>query len=78
MTDKFERAVDNVADAAKNARDSVAEAVHKSKADVEREKRAEFGETMTASEKLGSVGEEFSEEAKAGYDRAKRGVRAAD
>jgi len=78
MTDKFERAVDDLADAAKNARDSVAETVHKSKADVEREKRTEYGDTMTASQKLDSAGEEFSEEAKAEYDRAKRNVRAAD
>jgi len=75
MTDKIERAIDNVADAAKNARDSVAETVHKSKADVEREKRAEFGETMTTGQKVESVGKEITEEAKAGYDHAKRDVR---
>jgi len=78
MTNKFERAVDEVADAAKNARDSVAEAAHKSKADVEREKRAEFGETMTTGQKVESAGKEISEEAKAGYDHLKRDARNAD
>ena len=74
----FNRAVDKVADTAKNARDAVAENVHKSKADVEREKRAEYGETMTTGQKVESVGNEVSEEAKAGFDRTKRDLRNTD
>jgi len=71
----FNKAVDSVANAAKNARDSVAADVHDVKADAERQKRAELGETMSSGEKMESMATEVGEKAKAGYDRAKTDVR---
>lgn len=71
----FNKAVDSVANAAKNARDSVAADVHDVKAEAERQKRAERGETMSAGEKMESMATEVGEKAKAGFDRAKTDVR---
>jgi len=71
----FNKAVDSVANAAKNVRDSVAADVHDVKADAERQKRAELGETMSSGEKMESMDTEVGEKAKAGYDRAKTDAR---
>jgi len=49
--------------------------VHDVKADAERQKRAELGETMSSGEKMESMATEVGEKAKAGYDRAKTDVR---
>lgn len=59
----------------KNVKDTIKEGVHRGEADVEREKRAEFGDVMTPGEKAESVVHEVSEDAKAGVDRMKRDVR---
>jgi hypothetical protein len=75
MSNEFDKTVNTLADAAKNTRDAVAEQVHKGKADAEREKRAEMGDTMTTGQKVESVGNEVTHEAKATYDHAKRDVR---
>lgn len=78
MADKIDKAINSVADTAKNAHDTVTENIHKGKADAEHEKRAEFGDAMTTGQKVESVGNEVSEKAKAGFDHAKRDVRNAD
>lgn len=71
----FNRTVDKAANALKNARDTASAEVHDVKAEAERQKRMERGETMTPGEELGSVAEEVSHKAKADYDRAKRDMR---
>ena len=60
---------------AKNIGDAVKEGVHRGSAEAEREKRADFGETMTGGQKAESVVNEVEQEAKAGVDRLKRDVR---
>lgn len=71
----FNKAVDSVANAAKNARDSVAAEVHDVKAEAERQKRAERGETMSPGEHVESMATEVGEKAKAGFDRTRRDLR---
>lgn len=59
----------------KNVGDAVKEGVHRSEADLERERRAETGDVMTPGEKAGSVVNEVKNDAKAEGDRLKREVR---
>lgn len=59
----------------KNAGDAIKESVHRSSAELEREKRSEMGDTMTGGEKADSVVNEVKNEGKAEVDRLKRDAR---
>jgi hypothetical protein len=61
--------------AVKDVKDATTETVHRSNAELEREKRESIGGAMTPGEKAGSMAREAGEEAKAEYDRTKRNVR---
>jgi hypothetical protein len=52
-------------------KDSVSEAGHKSTAEAERTRREAAGDTMTTSEKVGSVANEAINNVQAGIDHAK-------
>ncbi len=52
-------------------KDAVSEAGHKSAADAEHARRDVAGETMTTSEKLGSMANEAKNNVQAGVDHAK-------
>ena len=71
--------VDKIADALKHgvddARDTMNEAGHRSKADLERDRRDVDGDVMTPGERVGSALEEGKERTLAEVDRAKRDVR---
>jgi hypothetical protein len=70
MANEVKKAIDNAVDATK-------EALHRSKADAEHEKRAIYGDVMTPGEHAESMGREASENIKAGVDKTKRKVRSA-
>ena len=59
----------------KDAGDAVKEGVHRADADIEHERRAEYGDVMTPGEKAESVGREVSSDVKAEGDRLKREIR---
>jgi hypothetical protein len=52
-------------------KDSVNEAVHKTSADAEHARRDAAGDTMTTSEKIGSIANEATNNVQAGIDHAK-------
>lgn len=52
-------------------KDTVSEAVHTSTAEAERARREAAGETMTTSEKVGSIANEAKNNIQAGIDHAK-------
>jgi hypothetical protein len=62
---------DNINNAVGTVKDAVSEAGHKSTAEAERERREVAGDTMTTSEKVGSVANEGKNDVQAGIDHAK-------
>ena len=68
LKDEFDRSVDNT-------KDAVNEAKHRSEAEAERAKRELAGDSMTATEKVGSVLNEAKKNVEAGIDHVKRDVR---
>lgn len=66
---------DDVKRGAKDVRDSAAEAMHRSAAEAEHERRETEGDLMTPGEKAASIADEVKERGKAGVDHAKRSVR---
>ncbi len=68
MANEIKRTIEDIGDAAK-------EGMHRGGAEIEHEKRAAFGDSMTTGEKVGSVVNETKENAKADIDKAKREIR---
>ncbi len=64
ITDKINNAVGAV-------KDAVSESSHKSAAEAERTRREVAGDTMTTSEKVGSIANEAKNNVQAGVDHAK-------
>lgn len=62
---------DNINNAVGAVKDAVSEAGHKSAAEAERTRREVAGDTMTTSEKVGSVANEAKNNVQAGIDHAK-------
>jgi hypothetical protein len=52
-------------------KDTISEAVHKSTADAEHQRREVAGDTMTTSEKVGSIANEAKNNVQAGIDHSK-------
>jgi hypothetical protein len=73
--DALEKGLDTIKDAAKNAKDVITEAGHRSAAQGEQIKRDVAGDEMSASEKAGSMANQAKESVLAEVDRAKRGLR---
>jgi hypothetical protein len=75
LKDTFEKGVDAVKKGAENVKDAVSEIGHRSEAEGEQAKRDVAGDSMTATEKLGSVVHQGTETVKADLDAGKRDVR---
>jgi hypothetical protein len=73
--DALEKGLDAIKDAAKNVKDAITEAGHRSAAEGEQMKRDVAGDEMTVSEKAGSMANQAKESVLADVDRAKRAVR---
>jgi len=71
----MDKAIDAIEKTAKNIKDAITEAGHRSAAEGERAKRDLAGDEMTSSEKLGSMVNETKEDVLAEVDRAKRKIR---
>lgn len=69
--------MDELKKGAKNVKDAVTEAGHRSAAEGERAKREVAGDALTPSEKAGSVANEAKEDVLAGVDHLKRKAREA-
>jgi hypothetical protein len=68
LKDEFDRAVDNTKDATNEAK-------HRLEAEAEKAKRELAGDSMTTSEKVGSVLNEAQKNVEADMDHVKRDVR---
>ena len=73
--DDIAAAAKNIGNAIDNAKDAMSEAAHRAEAEAERKRRSVTGDTMTGSEKVGSMANEVKNDAQAEIDRAKRDVR---
>jgi sugar-specific transcriptional regulator TrmB len=68
LKDEFDKSVHN-------AKDAINEAKHRSEAEAEKAKREVADDSMTATEKVGSVLNEAKKNVEAGADHLKRDVR---
>jgi len=73
--DDIARMAKNIGNTIDNAKDAVSEGAHRVEAGTERERRSVTGDTMTGSEKVGSMANEVKNDAQAEMDRAKRDMR---
>ena len=74
-TENRHNIVDDAERGVKDVRDAASEAMHRSAADAERDRREMAGDTMTPGEKASSVMDEAKQRIEEGVDKTKRSVR---
>jgi gas vesicle protein len=75
LKDQLKKAADGIKTVAEDVKDKVNEAAHRSTAEAEQTRRDAAGETMTTSEKAGSVINQAKNTAQAEIDAAKQEAR---
>jgi hypothetical protein len=75
LKNEIDKSIETLEKGAKNVKDAITEAGHRSSAEAERIKRDVAGDEMTTGEKVGSAANQAKEKILAEIDRAKRKAR---